>query len=240
MPAGIFRLITTATERNPTWLSQGRNWSTSKQVKDYFLCEQCESRFDRLGEKIVLPQCLRRSGAFPLRDSVLYKLGSPIGVTSFGASYSSAALGSLVDALIYFGVSVFWRAAAHDWAATKNFTRLKLPPLSIRKFRQFLRGEASFPRDSVLVVGVIDGTEEIYCSSVFPRGLRRGRYYSGHFIVPGIRFDLYVGSGLRTEDHNACIVRGPGNPIFVVDPDTAVTRVMMGVCALDNTMPIEG
>jgi hypothetical protein len=81
--------------------------STSKQIKDYLLCGDCETLFSRRGEDWVLKNCHLGDGVFPLRSA---RLGTePVGRLTNGITYSAIAAGVDADPLVYFGASVFWR-----------------------------------------------------------------------------------------------------------------------------------
>ncbi len=116
IPAAIYKLMrsATVTPADPLVITENTTFTSSKQPSDYLLCIECEERFRRGGEDLVIQQCYRMGEGFALRDLVLAaKLLDDGDVAKIYSTQSNPAINA--DALAYFAVSVFWRASAHRW-----------------------------------------------------------------------------------------------------------------------------
>ena len=200
LPAAVFRALLSPTERNPhpRFVSPNVTVDTSRQMKDYVLCFDCEQRFSKNGERWVLSHMARNS-SFPLQESL--RKAPPIRSIPTLATYAAASIPEIdVDKLEYFALSVFWRAAVHDWGPVheQEYQRLELGPYE-ETLRQFLLGVVPFPAHVVMLISVYEELD--ITRTAFPpvRGERmpEGRSYS--FLIPGIQFSMSVGKGLPPE-----------------------------------------
>jgi hypothetical protein len=117
---------------------------TSKQWKDYLLCQDCELRFSTGGEQWVLEHCFQRPGKFPLQQMLL---SAPVQQElETGWVIETARIPGIEPArLAYFAVSVFWRAAVHAWEVRGRLAdRVKLGTRYEEKARRYLLGTPSF------------------------------------------------------------------------------------------------
>jgi hypothetical protein len=96
--------------------------------------------------------------------------------------------------LIYFAMSVFWRAGAHTWAFGGEEIHIELGPYE-EPMRKFLLGEQGFPNDMALYVRVI-ADDLLLSTSRLPGSEKRNGVHLHDFSVPGINFDLFVGKQL--------------------------------------------
>ena len=115
LPAGLYRLCKPAGEENakPYIVTNHGVVQASDQITDYFLCNECETKFNARGEDWVLKQCYR-GNKFWLRESLL--AGAPFMRTDDSSVYLAANIERVnVAALTYFATSVFWRAGARSW-----------------------------------------------------------------------------------------------------------------------------
>src|SRR6266566_1683964 len=85
---------------------------TSKQVKDYLLCQDCEHLFNKNGEHWVMQQVYNGKD-FPLFDRL--KLALHVYADPILQAYSGTAVGIDTGKLAYFALSVLWRASVHKW-----------------------------------------------------------------------------------------------------------------------------
>src|ERR1700688_4620162 len=71
MPKAAFKSLRGVLTKNPnpTMVTRNAMVRTSYQLTDYILCSECESRFDYLGERWVLPRIATKT-MFPLLDKV--------------------------------------------------------------------------------------------------------------------------------------------------------------------------
>lgn len=196
LPAAVYRLIrdqSGAGKSSPVHLTTKKSFRSDKQIKEYFLCRKCELRFSVNSENYVLGQCDRQNGQFKLREllrcaSVLCDLGKE-------KLYEvTALLGGKTEQYLYFGASVFWRAAARSW--TLRGTRVA--PIKLGKYQEELRlyliGKAGFPADGRLVVNVSSDNRTGVATPPREWNLKlrqhEGPYYK--FYILGILFTLIL------------------------------------------------
>jgi hypothetical protein len=113
--------------------------------------------------------------------------------------------------LVYFAVSVFWRAAAQRWLIdTKGPThRLMLGPYEGLLRRFLLADDERLPDDVVTWVHVSPSLEHRHnCVADFPMALKRAHGVTGYrFIVPGITVVLSVGRQMPSLLQDNCASR---------------------------------
>ncbi len=83
------------------------------QIKDYVLCKRCEDRFNKHGEGYMF-EMMKTAAGFKLLDRLTVAPPMSFDVADHVA-FSGEDIGLDMDALAYFGLSVFWRAGAHTW-----------------------------------------------------------------------------------------------------------------------------
>ena len=123
----------------------------SRQIKDYLLCEGCEGRFRRQGEDWMTANGYHADGSFPLRHAALKKGASFRGEEGTFIYETRGNLAIKMDQLVYFCMSVFWRAGAHTWRLGKDTIHLELGPYR-EPLRLFLLNEGSLPDELCLIV----------------------------------------------------------------------------------------
>ena len=200
LPAATYKSLLQPKMQNPHpyFMSPTKTVETSRQIKDYVLCGDCEQRFNENGERWVLSQ-MAREDAFPLQETL--RSTTPIQSIGHLKIYAASALPKIdVDKLEYFALSVFWRGAVHDWKAFfgAKYERLELGPYR-ESLRQYLLG-GSFPKNVETVISVCE--EQEFTSAMFPPTAGEvnpdeGRAYS--FLIPGIQFSMAIGKRLKPE-----------------------------------------
>jgi hypothetical protein len=203
----------TASVIDPITITDEVAISSSKQVKDYVLCHDCEQRFSRLGETWVVGK-MARLNSFPLADMV--QSGTPIIAGAEYDMYAGAAIPAIkTDQLAYFALSVFWRSVAHRWKSIAKVPEIDLGPYQ-EPIRQFLAGEAGFPKD--VAVWVWLWTAKPYMlAAYFPMRVNPGEvYHSFEFYIPGIAFHLFSGRKIPQETRNGCCGNSNARMIFTV------------------------
>jgi hypothetical protein len=86
--------------------------ATSKQMREFLLCHDCERRFHELGEN-WFAQKDYDGKHFPLLDRLGVAL--PMGATSECQIFASAAVGIDTGKLACFALSILWRASVKKW-----------------------------------------------------------------------------------------------------------------------------
>lgn len=202
MPAAIFLQLRTPSRKNPhpVLISKKVSTTSSRQVKDYVLCNDCEQRFNKFGESWVLANMSRPTG-FALQDAL--KRAGPFAADEGFELFSGVSIAAIdTDALAYFALSVFWRAAIHQWKSIDG----NMEPLNLGTFeeeiRRFLLG-GPFPMDVVVTVSVWP-TSRVLPVAYTPREGEAQDFRVFNFMIPGIEFRLYIGS-LSSELRSLCV-----------------------------------
>src|SRR5580692_4044600 len=101
---------------NPVLVTPTQATMKSFQISEYFLCPDCENLLRLRGEEWVLDIGFRGASTFPLQAAL--SKAEPLAVLSqLSIIDGKPAAGIDLDQLIYFAVSVYWRAGARKWDA---------------------------------------------------------------------------------------------------------------------------
>jgi hypothetical protein len=129
VPKAIYRRVRmpSGDNPNPVILTRNRTFVTSRQIKDYLLCSQCEQRFHANGEDWVLRHYDRGNGVFRLRQMIAD--GKPVlTMQSVRLVPTTLISGVEIPQLQYFAMSVIWRAGVHKWRLDNHDVK----PIDIR------------------------------------------------------------------------------------------------------------
>jgi hypothetical protein len=221
---------------DPLVVTPGSTVVTSRQVKDYLLCLECEDRFSKNGERWVSANCFQADGSFPLRErlaaSDVFFAGGTEGLTVY---VGSAIPGVSTEQITYFAMSVFWRAAVQIWrmlAREAIATELGAYEDAVRRF---LLDEASFPNEMALHVQVSarKGTQEL---AVFPEMVRLAEgYYEHHFVALGMGFWLFVGKRLPASHLTLC--HAPDQKGIIVISEKLDAAIYSALVSMVNRHP---
>jgi hypothetical protein len=100
---------------HPVTLSDTGMRQLSDQLRDYVFCRSCEKRLNKNGEQWVLANIPGDyDGTFPFRTALQALTPTFVGTDLDLYDVTNVAAFEM-DKLLYFGVSVFWRGAVHDW-----------------------------------------------------------------------------------------------------------------------------
>lgn len=218
IPKGLYKVLQQAMaadeqrNTNPLVITPKVMIQTSKQVSDYVLCDACEDRLNKGGERWMIANCWRSDSEFPLRRA-LENL-SPVAVVRGGRGIHEVPPAVDVAQIVHFGAGVFWRAAAHMWSDQAGGWRKRLHfgPYE-EDLRLFVLGEKPFPANAAILVTVSSADEpgaNEFTIFPFERGKKSwGRQYG--FAIPGVMFQLFLGKGIPEELHFGCVtsVRTP-------------------------------
>lgn len=212
LPAAVYAQLRGNSQKNPdpVLMTSRISLTTSKQITDRVLCAECEDRFSRLGETWVLANMARPEG-FALQDALA--AAQPVAANDNIAYYRSAAItGVNMAALVYFAMSVFWRASAHMWRNVSGYMEgIDLGPFE-DKIRKFLLGE-KFPLDTVILVSVWP-TRDVFPGAYTPRRGRAPECHAFNFLIPGLEFKLLCGKHIPAELRAICSHASPDKLIF--------------------------
>jgi hypothetical protein len=191
LPAAVYAQLRGATQQNPNpvLISNRNSIATSRQITGRVLCGKCEQRFSKFGEAWVLGNMARADG-FKIQDTVI--ASQPLGANETIAFYSSKSMPEIdMDALVYFSMSVFWRASAHIWRKISGpMEGIDLGPFE-EPIRRFLLGD-KFPADTVILVSVWP-TKEVLPAAYTPRRGKSPDCHFFNFLIPGLEFKLFTG-----------------------------------------------
>jgi hypothetical protein len=217
LPRAFYRDLRTPelANPNPILITEGGTEIDQKQVTAELLCASCEQRFNQGGEHWVLAHAYRVGASFRLYDTL--STATPLAQYESGTVYSGASIGDVaMERLVYFGMSVFWRAAAIAWENTENRgALLSLGPYQ-ETFRQFLLRSGAFPPCAAIWVAVVRNPVPPPVLS-FPWGHRVETYFQHNFAVPGVSFTLFVGSRIPDHVRTLCAAQSPERIIFFTD-----------------------
>jgi hypothetical protein len=237
LPKAHYKIIRDVPNGKSAFIGSGESVHTTRQVKKHLLCDDCEDRFNARGENWVHANSLTAGGSFLIRDAL--QRANPLGWAEVNgengiehiATYSGINTpGIEIDKLIYFAVSVFWRAAATDWdVCGRTLHRLPLGPYE-GTLRDFLMDEGPFPEDATLVIFVAS-EEKPLRGACFPIGSKaEGKYFKYNFHIPGLGFALSLGKLIPQAIREMCAVRSPNRIVVLTDMgDRALTDLFMSL-----------
>jgi hypothetical protein len=216
LPAAAYKVLRAAEEKNPNpvLVTPERAGSTSRQFQDYLLCGECEARFRRNGEDWTLAHCHRGAGEFRLRE--ILERSKPDHFDADWAVFAGARIPELdMEALTYFALSVFWRAAVHRWRMPWGTeVRIELGPYEV-PLRRFLLGTGPFPADMALVIRV-SALRTMLEAVIPPESNRQDGYFIHMFQIPGIAFGLSVGRRIPEMVRSLCSAPSPDRFIYIM------------------------
>jgi len=162
LPASGYKIVRGGPDeaiRSPIIVTPKKSFPSDKQITDYFLCRDCEQRFSTHGENYVMTQRVQQNGKFPLQE--LIRTISPIRNWSEREVYNvSSLLDEKTEQYLYFGASIFWRAAARQWVFSGETTvKIDLGAPYQEDLRRYPLGETEFPSNGRLIVSVSSETE---------------------------------------------------------------------------------
>ncbi len=212
LPAAVYAQLRGDAQQNqdPVLMTSRLSLTTSRQITDRVLCAECEERFSRLGETWVLGNMARPEG-FPIQELLL--AAKPINASENFACYSSVAIAAIsMDALVYFALSIFWRASAHRWRNVSGFMEgIDLGPFE-EPIREFLLGDR-FPSDTVILVSVWP-TRDVLPAAYTPRRGRAPGYHAFNFLIPGLEFKVLCGKQIPEALRAICSYASADKLIF--------------------------
>ena len=202
----------------------------SDQYQDYLLCEKCEERFSRLGEKWVLANLPAAYGAeFPLHR-ILEPITPKIVAPRLNIYDLSKVEGFGMEKIIYFGISIFWRGAVHRWKTASGF---EAPRVDLGKYeepiRRFLLSAEPLPGEIVMTIDLWPYKPVL--PLVHPAMQDHGNGFSRYwFYVPGLHFFLFAGSRIPSDARASDSAAG----IVTLDRDTADSLLSFTVSGIKS------
>ncbi len=174
---------------------KGSAFQSDAQITQELLCGYCEDLFSKNGERII-GQLWCTQDDFPLLE--LIRLQGVIGSDGGFSMHDSSGIESkYVDGLIYFAISVFWRAHVWDWTYKTDPYKKALGAKYEAELRRFLIGESRL-NNVFLLVHL--NTNSKYSSFIrLPCALRVNGITHHLFSILGIEFSLFLGGSISDE-----------------------------------------
>jgi hypothetical protein len=140
-------------KNEPIRFSPESVYPTSKQIKDFVFCGDCEERFNRDGENWVRPLLPKVGGPFPLGDRLME--AAPLYRNEAMAIFPTVGNPELDPAkLMHFALGVFYKAAVHSWRGDSSEPYMTMEADDVEALRLYLLGKAVLPKNMVVCVTV--------------------------------------------------------------------------------------
>jgi hypothetical protein len=221
IPASIYRLLRANQSKhpNPVVFTKEVAVQSSRQWQAYLLCNECEQRLSSRGEKYTIANCCRGyEGPFPLRVALENAPRQTQDQVSFCFTSETTINAA---AVAYFGLSIFWRAAIHEWNLGDVRRTLPLSRNARERLRRFLIGETDVLPRMGLVVQVSDVRPWPLQFACFPQVRdQQPNLREYMFFIPGISFLLLDGD-VPENMQSICAARSPQR-ILVLTPNSEV------------------
>lgn len=216
LPKALYRLIGSGTDPDhpdTVQLSSNSIKKSSEQVWRHLLCSECEDRLNKNGEKWVLHNCYCGRGVFRLRAALQDR--TPLHSEPDVRVYSAVA--TEIAQLVYFCLSVIWRASVVDWwCRGEKYEAIRLGHMYQEEIRKYLFAPDHIP-EGVSVTVEVSALPKPKLAFSLPVPIRIAHRLCHRFYVPGILFEAIVG-GVKLpswQDDMLSIHGSPHNPICV-------------------------
>ncbi|MCE5979093.1 hypothetical protein [Pseudomonas sp. JR33AA] len=206
---------------------QGNASQSDLQITQYLLCRVCEDLFSKHGEKVIGRLWGTHSG-FPLVNQLLAceVRGSHEGYSLHDHSVLDR---KDVDGLIYFALSIFWRAHVWNWTGKTDPYKKALGSKYEQEIREFLLGLQSLG-DMLLMLNV-NTNAELNSFARLPQAYRKNGVTHHVFSLLGIEFSLFLGGSISPEQRS---LMGQDKVLFATS-DIAKTNVFNGLSQFVQT-----
>jgi hypothetical protein len=240
LPAALYRMSRWegSANPNPMLISSRGRLQTSKQIKNYVFCHDCEQRLSRNGERYTMLQVNRKEGF-----KLLQTLRTSTNMRSAGGFtfyYETSALGIDRQKLAYFAMSVFWRAAVHLWHRPEQKDPIIRLGVYEEPIRKYLMEEAPFPPEMAILLFVCTDS---HAQNVFyqPSQGNLEMPYTWTFQTRGLNFYLSGMEGMPPQLAEACLINGPKGTIAARSCEEkildATTKIMIEASKRANHDP---
>ncbi len=211
-PRALYKVLRDIGEKNPNpvLLTNTTLVRKSQHIKDYVLCHDCEQLFSRKGEQWVARNTFTGT-QFHLQQRLLR--AEPVSPTDDERmiAYAGAEIeGVDMEKLVYFGISLFWRASVHKWRLLDGFIHSPLGPYE-EVLRRHLLG-TPLPREVTIHV-YLSPRKQPWRSFVTMPPVTEEGLITGRIFLAGITYELRVGNVLPV-DLAWCSYHSPRKYIF--------------------------
>jgi hypothetical protein len=218
---------------NPVAMTRTVSKTSSKQMRALLLCEECEDRLNKNGERYVLDWLAPTqviNGGFPLLERMAVAIARS--ETPHLITYSGADIGIDTEKFAYFALSILWRASVHRWQLPDgSFASQILLDNHAEPIRRYLLTEVPFPNHVAVVLIVCSDRESRSCLfSPSLRGETPVRTYS--FLALGVFFDILIGPNLPDDSRELlCCFNSKEKRIFRRDCSNRTFRAFTSLAA---------
>lgn len=204
MPAGIYT-IARGDDPNPILVTRKVAVRTSRQVRGHLLCSACEQLFNARGENWVIRNCWHAPDDFPLHEGL--SAATPIAQKANTRLFRADTVPHLrVEDFVYFGASVFWRAAVHRWSRDAE-GQIRFGPYE-EDLQRFLLDQTAFPDSMAMLLMVSSSKAEADNRMMsLPWLAGRNPIHQYRFDIPGVTFALFVGQQAKLVAGSGCAGR---------------------------------
>jgi hypothetical protein len=190
---------------------------SSHQTTCRLLCDACEDRISKRGERTVLAECARSATSFILRDKL--RSESPYVKTPSSAWFSKSRLKSVdVESYRYFVASILWRASVGKWRGITSPAWQGLLGSYEEEFRLYLAAPPGTSLRWPLLVAVMSDDDPVrFFSGPVQGPLASCNGYN--FYVSGMHFFMFVGDSLDPSV-SALFTHAASDTIFELKPQS--------------------
>jgi hypothetical protein len=198
--AAIYK-VCKSRNKQPIPVGGGPSRPTGRHIADELLCRACEQRFSKYGEAWTIKNMARRRR---FRIQAILENAQPT-VTNNRLAVFGQVAGIDVERLVYFALSIFWRASVHRWRDPD--TDRIVETISLGDFeepiRQFLVSGTTWPSHVVVLVSVwpCRNPPLIFRTPVVAK---QDGFENFEFSIPGITFKLATDSGIPDNLRQMC------------------------------------
>jgi hypothetical protein len=225
MPADLYDYCRPP-DGNPVSFNSRVVLESSRQMQHPLLCLGCEEILNQGGEQWMLPLFASLDGTFPFYD--LLTRHPPAIVDGDAKLYAAAGNKEIdCDRVIHFALGIFWKAAVHSWRGGETDPLIDLGRQT-ENIRRYLKGEAGFPNDLALTIGVLPRPVK-HISFVVPYHGSADARNNFLFYALGIEFTLLIGDRITPDQRAASFTGNPHRPILVVDFAPMVQEIAVQV-----------
>lgn len=194
MPAALYQEMNDPNGpiKNMIVVTTTGTFQSPEQFQMPLLCQTCEIRFQKGGENGTLANRYRSDGSFPLRDVLLASMPESTRSDRTNIYEAKKVKGLMVEQLVYFGASIFWRAGVADWKVKfAEAPKIDLPASLMSELGHYLLGNGPFPAAASLFV-LVDAEATPQRLMVSPRKVADSPYVRYEAHIPGMIFELAV------------------------------------------------
>ncbi len=182
---------------------------TPRQIWRHLLCGDCEQRFNRHGEALIM-RLVQRKTDFALLDRL--NVAVPFNVEPNALAYSGSAVGVDTEQLAYFALSVLWRSGVRQWRTLgQQTTGVSLGTFE-EPIRKYLSGETPFPAGVTVNVWVCTDIGSRF-NTFFPYALETP-YAMHSLLVRGLWFHITTDDNLPAYFRELCCLNSARKVLF--------------------------